>query len=183
MWCVLWVREINGYHVYTSARCTGCTREQVGEIECASHGIIAKESSSSRIGPERRGTRLRSTRSLPLRYTFCQHARPHARHLKTVPRHAVSNHHHPRIHPITATSFSTVRLPAPDAVSRARRRTTTRRRTMAQSWESLRKEARRLETEIDAKLVEYSKVAASLHSSSATTRTSFESVHGATEGM
>lgn len=53
---------------------------------------------------------------------------------------------------------------------------------MAQSWETLRKEARRLETEIDANLVDYSKIAAGLQSSSATTRTSFESTHNGTEG-
>lgn len=53
---------------------------------------------------------------------------------------------------------------------------------MSQSWETLRKEARRLETEIDAKLVEYSKIVASLQTTSATTRTSFETVHASTEG-
>lgn len=53
---------------------------------------------------------------------------------------------------------------------------------MSQSWEALRKEARRLETEIDAKLVEYSKIVASLQTTSATTRTSFETVHASTEG-
>lgn len=41
---------------------------------------------------------------------------------------------------------------------------------MAPSWETLRKDARRLETEIDAKLVTYSKLAASL--STSTSRTS-----------
>lgn len=53
---------------------------------------------------------------------------------------------------------------------------------MAQSWDMLRKEARRLETDIDSKLVEYSKAATNLQTSSAITRTSFETVHGATEG-
>ena len=37
---------------------------------------------------------------------------------------------------------------------------------MTQSWEALRKEARRLETEIETKLIEYSKLASSLQSSS-----------------
>ncbi|CAN8075682.1 unnamed protein product [Agarophyton chilense] len=39
---------------------------------------------------------------------------------------------------------------------------------MAQSWEVVRKEARRLETDIESKLVEYSKLASSLHSSRST---------------
>lgn len=51
---------------------------------------------------------------------------------------------------------------------------------MAQSWDSMRKEARRLETDLDAKLVDYSKLAASLQS---TTRTSFESSRTGSEGM
>lgn len=37
---------------------------------------------------------------------------------------------------------------------------------MTQTWDSLRKEARRLETEIDSKLVEYSKMSASLSANS-----------------
>lgn len=36
---------------------------------------------------------------------------------------------------------------------------------MSQSWEVLRKEARRLETDIESKLLEYSKLASSLQSS------------------
>jgi hypothetical protein len=40
---------------------------------------------------------------------------------------------------------------------------------MAQSWETLRKDARRLETEIDAKLVTYSKLSATLSTSSSRT--------------
>lgn len=51
---------------------------------------------------------------------------------------------------------------------------------MTQSWDTMRKEARRLETDIDAKLVDYSKLAASLQSF--TTRTSFDSSRGGTEG-
>ena len=53
---------------------------------------------------------------------------------------------------------------------------------MAQSWEALRKEARRLETEIDAKLVDYCKVAASLQSVSSSSRASFETARTTTEG-
>lgn len=50
---------------------------------------------------------------------------------------------------------------------------------MTSSWDSMRKQARRLETDIEARLVEYSKLAASLQSSS---RPSFEAVRSTTEG-
>lgn len=40
---------------------------------------------------------------------------------------------------------------------------------MAQSWDTLRKDARRLETEIETKLVTYSKLSASLSTSSSRT--------------
>lgn len=52
---------------------------------------------------------------------------------------------------------------------------------MTQSWEALRKEARRLETVIDGKLVDYSKLAANLQSASAS-RTSFDASRPTNEG-
>lgn len=45
----------------------------------------------------------------------------------------------------------------------------TSRPSMALAWEALRKDARRLETEIDAKLVTYSKLGASLSTTSSRT--------------
>ena len=48
---------------------------------------------------------------------------------------------------------------------------------MTPSWQALRKEARRIETKIDTKLLDYSKVAATFQSSSSSTRALFKSAH------
>lgn len=54
--------------------------------------------------------------------------------------------------------------------------------SMTQSWDGLRKEARRLETEIDVRLLDYSKLVANLQTGTSSRSSSFDNVRNGTEG-